>query len=585
MFYKHNSKWYKCEIQTLRHLQAKYNGNISATVWSKEIGALDTLKGYVFSYDTINRITAADFKITSGSVWSDPNNYGTSYSYDLNGNIKTLSRNNGSGTTIDNLTYEHYSGNQLNYINDGGTSAGVYNQNPIGTDYIYDDNGNMVWDKNKKLKVAYNYLNLPEKVREENGTGDELYYLYDAAGTKWMKTNDQGSSLIKTMYAGSFVYEDTDNDAEDDFGLDYILHPEGVIEVTGSTLDGYNYHLKDHLGNTRVVFNEAGTATQKTDYYPFGMRFSDTQGGSNKYLYNGKELQDEQLGGINLDCYDYGARFYDPALGRFHTQDRFAEKYLSYSPYQYAANNPTLFIDVNGDSLWIHTGFRKLLYEDGKLTTKKGKDVTHKAYRKNGKARGSFVGQAVSALGDISGTDAGSSMVSALQSSEFNFTIEQSGMSRFDPDNENNASAIMNLDPANKHQFQKGDLWIEGMSFNNIGSGGTIYWNPASEGVSGEGSSLTLGHEMFHGWDSERGILDRRYGFGSGSILGEEACEVRAVYNTNLIRQQMGLSNLRTHYSNPGISLLKNGNPINVQRHISKGMYLRFHGFDPYNTL
>jgi RHS repeat-associated protein len=69
--------------------------------------------------------------------------------------------------------------------------------------------------------------------------------------------------------------------------------------------------------------------------------------GAHKYLYNGKELQNE----LNLDWYDYGARFYDAAVGRFFTQDRFAEKYNDFSPYQYAANNPILFIDVNGDSI------------------------------------------------------------------------------------------------------------------------------------------------------------------------------------------------------------------------------------------
>ena len=40
-------------------------------------------------------------------------------------------------------------------------------------------------------------------------------------------------------------------------------------------------------------------------------------------------------------------------MGRFHTQDAYAEKYLDFSPYQYAANNPVKFIDVNGDSIWI----------------------------------------------------------------------------------------------------------------------------------------------------------------------------------------------------------------------------------------
>lgn len=42
---------------------------------------------------------------------------------------------------------------------------------------------------------------------------------------------------------------------------------------------------------------------------------------------------------------------YDPSVGRFTTQDRFSEKYFDFSPYQYAANNPVLFVDVNGDSV------------------------------------------------------------------------------------------------------------------------------------------------------------------------------------------------------------------------------------------
>lgn len=50
-------------------------------------------------------------------------------------------------------------------------------------------------------------------------------------------------------------------------------------------------------------------------------------------------------------CFNYGARFYDPALARFTSQDAFAEKYNDYSPYNYCQNNPILNIDINGDSL------------------------------------------------------------------------------------------------------------------------------------------------------------------------------------------------------------------------------------------
>lgn len=64
----------------------------------------------------------------------------------------------------------------------------------------------------------------------------------------------------------------------------------------------------------------------------------------NKYLYNGKELQDE----FGLEWYDYEARFYDPQLGLFHTLDHLSEDYYFQSPFVYSANNPVRFIDYRG---------------------------------------------------------------------------------------------------------------------------------------------------------------------------------------------------------------------------------------------
>jgi len=69
----------------------------------------------------------------------------------------------------------------------------------------------------------------------------------------------------------------------------------------------------------------------------------------NKNKYNGKELQSAEFSdGSGLEEYDYGARFYDSQIGRWHTLDPLSEAYYSINPYAYGGNNPVYYYDKDG---------------------------------------------------------------------------------------------------------------------------------------------------------------------------------------------------------------------------------------------
>jgi len=110
----------------------------------------------------------------------------------------------------------------------------------------------------------------------------------------------------------------------------------------------------------------------------------------NKYLYNAKELQDEQIAGVSLEWYDYQARFYDPQIGRFTTIDPFAEEASDYTPYNYVRNNPILKIDPTGKwdiTVHVYNNREKYGYGVAIVTDRNRKEIARYDVRVIGQDR------------------------------------------------------------------------------------------------------------------------------------------------------------------------------------------------------
>jgi RHS repeat-associated protein len=275
----------------------QYNGNISGMRWMSAGDRAE--RSYGFTYDAVNRLMKGDFTQKNGTNWdiSAGINYSMqigdgftpSTAYDENGNIKSMQQYGlklNSSSIIDKMTYTYkgtdQASNKLLAVTEDGSINTTDNKlgdftdkNQTMDDYDYDVNGNLIYDKNKKItSIVYNHLNLPSKINISNDDGTikgSITYIYDATGNKLEKRtseaassmNNNSAKLTQTAYLSNFVYENN--------VLQYFAHEDGRVrhnkQVSGDATDSafaYDYFIKDHLGNVRMVL----TDEQQTDAYP-----------------------------------------------------------------------------------------------------------------------------------------------------------------------------------------------------------------------------------------------------------------------------------------------------------------------------
>ena len=351
----------------------RFGGDVSSMEWRS--GAGTGTRSYDFAYDGLGRLVSADY----GEYGDHVTGYGTSYSYDNMGNLLSLSREGDMTSSlkgiVDNLSMT-YDGNMLASVSDSAPapsvtgSADFRDGASMAVEYTYDRNGNMTSDLNRRISsVSYNRQNRPVRIKHSGGT-ETFTYLPD--GTKRERTAlGKDWSLSRTEYRGNLVCADD--------SLKYILFDGGLIAMDGSSPE-YLFFLRDHLGSVRVVARSDGKVVQVNHYYPYGMAYASGRmsgnaeahpvtgeggnvidgdleigggtggmelarpGASQPYRFLGNELYTSN----SLGLYDFSARMYDPALGRFLSVDPMAEGYRHLSPYAYCAGNPVVYADKDG---------------------------------------------------------------------------------------------------------------------------------------------------------------------------------------------------------------------------------------------
>lgn len=313
------------------------NGNVTQITDNSSRGRGNTR---IYTYDPLNRLIKAE---NIPDPLSD-NGYATfGYEYDSIGNMTKQTKANGSGAGLGEMTYGQNAGPHAL------TSAG-------GVNYRYDSNGNMIQGKNKVM--AYDVENRLIRVDETRDDGNNYLttFVYDGDGGRVQKSEHTAQNAERTtQYIGSLYEVNSDGKITKHIFAGSNRVCSRSVSLRGASDEAILYYHSDHLGSSNVISDSAGRLAQYCEYTPYGVTARNEGRDLVSHKFTGKELDSTNL-------YYYGARYYDPEIGRFITADTIVQ--APYDPqslnrYSYCSNNPINYTDPTGHS-WFSKFFKNL---------------------------------------------------------------------------------------------------------------------------------------------------------------------------------------------------------------------------------
>jgi RHS repeat-associated protein len=266
------------------------------------------------------------------------NNLAETYTFDPLYQLTQVVQNlSGTATTMESYAFDKV-GNRTASLNNFNYAVNNANQLTSTSDavYTYDDNGNLLskTDSTGTVNYTWDFENRLTSVQQPTGIAT---FKYDPFGRRIQKSSSAGTTDY--LYDGANIFEEMDVAGSvlarytQAIGMD---EPLAVLRGTNT-----NYYLADGLGSITALTNAAGAVVASYAYGSFGNVVNSTGSLENSLRYTGREWDSE------TGLYYYRARYYDPSIGRFLTEDPIAFM-GGINFYRYAANRPINTTDPSG---------------------------------------------------------------------------------------------------------------------------------------------------------------------------------------------------------------------------------------------